>query len=77
MGWNEVDSVCRLKRDPAKFAMTARLRRVTTLSFKCIAAPLRRVARGERFVLSHRGRPAARLEPLANAAPDPANDPFA
>ena len=37
---------------------------------------LRRVAKGERFVLSHRGRPAARLEPLAKAVSDTANDPF-
>ncbi len=38
---------------------------------------LRRVARGERFVLSHRGKPAARLEPLDARVPeDPARDPF-
>lgn len=38
---------------------------------------LRRVARGERFVLTHRGRPAARLEPLMATAPsDSAQDPF-
>jgi prevent-host-death family protein len=37
---------------------------------------LRRVAKGERFVLSHRGRPAARLEPIANPAASPAGDPF-
>ena len=38
---------------------------------------LRRVARGERFLLSHRGRPAARLEPITTAsAVDSANDPF-
>ncbi len=38
---------------------------------------LRRIAKGERLVLSHRGKPAARLEPLT-AAPssDPASDPF-
>jgi antitoxin (DNA-binding transcriptional repressor) of toxin-antitoxin stability system len=36
---------------------------------------LRRIAKGERFVLSHRGRPAARLEPLAPVAP-PDGDPF-
>src|SRR5436189_6163520 len=38
---------------------------------------LRRVAKGERLVLSHRGKPAARLEPLSGpSAADPANDPF-
>jgi antitoxin (DNA-binding transcriptional repressor) of toxin-antitoxin stability system len=38
---------------------------------------LRRVGRGERFVLSHRGRPAARLEPVTAPVPsDPANDLF-
>ena len=38
---------------------------------------LRRVAKGERFVLSHRGKPAARLEPLTGlSSADPANDPF-
>jgi antitoxin (DNA-binding transcriptional repressor) of toxin-antitoxin stability system len=38
---------------------------------------LRRVGKGERFVLSHRGRPAARLEPVASAfQSDPENDPF-
>lgn len=38
---------------------------------------LRRIARGERLVLSHRGKPAARLEPVT-AAPGAAlpNDPF-
>jgi len=38
---------------------------------------LRRLAKGERFVLSHRGRPAARLEPVTTAiSSDPAKDPF-
>ena len=38
---------------------------------------LRRVAKGERFVLSHRGKPAARLEPLTSApSSNPASDPF-
>lgn len=38
---------------------------------------LRRVAGGERLVLSHRGKPAARLEPLSGkASADPATDPF-
>lgn len=51
---------------------------VTMLQFRNNAeAILRRVARGERLVLSHRGKPAARLEPInigsSAAAPD---DPF-
>ena len=38
---------------------------------------LRRVARGERLVLSHRGKPVARLEPLSPAPPaDPDHDAF-
>ena len=38
---------------------------------------LRRVAQGERFVLSHRGRPAARLEPIDNGkGSDLTSDPF-
>jgi antitoxin (DNA-binding transcriptional repressor) of toxin-antitoxin stability system len=41
------------------------------------AGVLRRVAKGERFVLSHRGKPAARLEPLdAPPTAAPARDPF-
>ena len=51
---------------------------VTMLEFRQDAEGiLRRISKGERFVLSHRGRPAARLEPIATSAPsDPANDPF-
>ena len=38
---------------------------------------LLRVARGERLVLSHRGKPAARLEPLEETATvDVESDPF-
>ena len=38
---------------------------------------LRRVARGERLVLSRRGKPAARLEPLSRpSAPNPEHDLF-
>jgi antitoxin (DNA-binding transcriptional repressor) of toxin-antitoxin stability system len=38
---------------------------------------LRRIAKGERLLLSHRGKPAARLEPLTAAANDVrSNDPF-
>jgi prevent-host-death family protein len=51
---------------------------VTMLEFRKNAeGVLRRVARGERLVLSHRGKPAARLEPLAPAGRnDSENDPF-
>lgn len=38
---------------------------------------LRRVAKGERFLLSHRGKPAARLEPVnERPAADSVGDPF-
>lgn len=51
---------------------------VTMLEFrKDAGAVLRRVAKGERLVLTHRGKPAARLEPLTGPpAADPAGDPF-
>jgi len=51
---------------------------VTMLEFRQNAAGvLRRVARGERLVLSHRGKPTARLEPLDRTARDDwENDPF-
>ncbi len=54
------------------------MKTVTMLEFRKDAeGVLRRIAKGERFVLSHRGRPAARLEPVAAAAASgPANDPF-
>ena len=54
------------------------MRTVTTLEFRKDAEGiLRRIARGERFLLSHRGRPAARLEPVATSgAHDLATDPF-
>jgi prevent-host-death family protein len=51
---------------------------ITMLEFRRHAqSVLRRVAKGERLLLSHRGKPAARLEPLTTA-PDnaPSNDPF-
>lgn len=55
------------------------MKTVTMLEFRKDAAGyLRRVAKGERFILSHRGRPTARLEPIA-AAPggkEAAEDPF-
>lgn len=35
------------------------------------AAILRRLRKGERLVLTHRGKPVARLEPLRDALPDP------
>ena len=53
------------------------MKTVTMLEFRKDAEGiLRRVAKGERFLLSHRGRPAARLEPVvtkgsANSATDP------
>jgi len=54
------------------------MKTVTMLEFRKNAERvLRRVAKGERLVLSHRGKPAARLEPMtappAAAFPD---DPF-
>ncbi len=54
------------------------MKTVTMLEFRQDAeGVLRRIAKGDRFVLSHRGKPAARLEPLNAPAPaDPANDPF-
>jgi len=54
------------------------MKTVTMLEFRRDAqSVLRRVARGERLLLSHRGKPAARLEPVEAApAADPANDPF-
>jgi antitoxin (DNA-binding transcriptional repressor) of toxin-antitoxin stability system len=53
------------------------MKTVTMLEFRRNAQGiLRRLARGERLLLSHRGRPAARLEPVnapraSEAAPDP------
>lgn len=54
------------------------MKTVTMLEFRRDAEGLlHRVARGERFVLSHRGRPVARLEPPDRATPpDRENDPF-
>jgi prevent-host-death family protein len=54
------------------------MKTITMLQFRQDAQGiLRRVSKGERFVLSHRGRPAARLEPVVGSAtPDLANDPF-
>lgn len=54
------------------------MKTVTMLEFRRNAeGVLRRVARGERFVLSHRGKPAARIEPLAGRpAGQAASDPF-
>ncbi len=54
------------------------MKTVTMLEFrKNAAAVLRRISKGERLVLSHRGKPAARLEPVddrPNAASP--HDPF-
>jgi prevent-host-death family protein len=54
------------------------MKTITMLQFRRDAEGiLRRVARGERLVLSHRGRPAARLEPIDTSGEvDPLNDPF-
>jgi len=54
------------------------MKTITMLEFRRHAQGiLRRLAKGERFVLSHRGRPAARLEPVTgSAAADLAKDPF-
>jgi antitoxin (DNA-binding transcriptional repressor) of toxin-antitoxin stability system len=54
------------------------MKTVTMLEFRRNAARLlRRIANGERFVLSHRGKPAARLEPVRGPpAGDPGVDPF-
>ena len=54
------------------------MKTVTMLEFRKDAEGiLRRVAKGERFLLSHRGRPAARLEPVVTKGPgDSATDPF-
>ena len=51
---------------------------VTMVEFRQNAeGVLRRVARGERLVLSHRGKPTARLEPLERTSRDDwENDPF-
>jgi prevent-host-death family protein len=51
---------------------------VTMLEFRKNAqGVLRRIAKGERIVLSHRGKPAARLEPLtAASSSDLLTDPF-
>ena len=51
---------------------------VTMLEFrKNVQSILRHFRKRERFVLSHRGQTAARLEPIASVGPaNPANDPF-
>lgn len=54
------------------------MKTVTMLHFRRNAeAVLRRIAKGERLVLSHRGKPAARLEPFAPTSDGgSADDPF-
>jgi antitoxin (DNA-binding transcriptional repressor) of toxin-antitoxin stability system len=54
------------------------MKNVTMLEFRKDAeGVLRRIAKGERFVLSHRGKPVARLEPLTGPrSADTENDPF-
>jgi prevent-host-death family protein len=54
------------------------MKTVTMLQFRQNAqSVLRRVAKGERLLLSHRGKPAARLEPLTTVPNNVlSNDPF-
>ncbi len=53
------------------------MKTVTMLEFrKNAASVLRRIAKGERLVLSHRGKPAARLEPLTAGPAALPDDPF-
>ncbi len=54
------------------------MKTITMLEFRQNAqSVLRRVAKGERLLLSHRGKPAARLEPLTSAPNDVlSTDPF-
>jgi antitoxin (DNA-binding transcriptional repressor) of toxin-antitoxin stability system len=54
------------------------MKTITMLEFRQNAqSVLRRIAKGERLLLSHRGKPAARLEPLTTPANDVrSNDPF-
>jgi antitoxin (DNA-binding transcriptional repressor) of toxin-antitoxin stability system len=54
------------------------MRTITMLELRQNAqSVLRRIAKGERLLLSHRGKPAARLEPLTTPANDARrNDPF-
>jgi len=54
------------------------MKTVTMLEFRQNAeVVLRRVARGERLVLSYRGKPAARIEPfVAHDSVDSDTDPF-
>jgi antitoxin (DNA-binding transcriptional repressor) of toxin-antitoxin stability system len=54
------------------------MKTITMLEFRQNAQSiLRRIAKGERLLLSHRGKPAARLEPLTTEADKvPSNDPF-
>ena len=54
------------------------MKTITMLEFRQNAQSiLRRIAKGERFLLSHRGKRAARLEPLTTAPNDVLRtDPF-
>ncbi len=54
------------------------MKTITMLEFRRHAAGvLRRIANGEHLVLSHRGKPAARLAPIRDQARGPgADDPF-
>lgn len=54
------------------------MKTITMLEFRKNAeSVLRRISKGERLILSHRGKPAARLEPLkSRPIADLLNDPF-
>ena len=54
------------------------MKTITMLEFRRNAEKvLQRIAKGERLLLSHRGKPAARLEPIDKpAAADTLHDPF-
>lgn len=52
------------------------MKHVTMLDFRRDAERvLAQVQRGERLILTHRGKPVARLEPIIDEHPDP-NDPI-
>jgi antitoxin (DNA-binding transcriptional repressor) of toxin-antitoxin stability system len=67
-----------LRKGEHQLKVNIMVKTVTMLEFRKNAASiLRRLAKGERFMLSHRGRPVARIEPLERAsASDAATDPF-
>lgn len=53
------------------------MKQITMVEFRTNArGVLRRLAAGERLLLSHRGKAVARLEPVQSRPVDPAGDPF-